>query len=78
MLVLYPAIGDAGAGKIAASVEPNPYWSVLATGNSTVPFEVSFKAVPWLALTLAPIAVLWAAVRLIDVYSRKRSAPLSR
>ena len=78
MLVFYPAIGDTGAGKVAASVDPNPYWSVLATGNSTVPFDVTFKAASWLALTLAPIAVLWVVVRLLDVYLRKRSAPRSR
>ena len=50
----YPSIG-----QIAASIEPNPFWSVDATGIPSAPFRVGLKTVSWLVWTLAPVALLW-------------------
>ena len=46
-------------GPIAASIEPNPLWSVAATGNAAAPFQVGLKVDSWLIWCLAPIAVVW-------------------
>ena len=51
----YPSIG-----QIAASIEPNPFWSVDATGIPSAPFRVGLKTVSWLVWTSAPLALLWA------------------
>lgn len=51
----YPSIGP-----IAASIEPNPFWSITATGVTSAPFHVSLKTASWLAWTLAPVALVWA------------------
>lgn len=46
-------------GPVAVSIEPNPFWSVIATGDPAAAFQVSLKAVPWLIWCLAPIVILW-------------------
>ena len=50
----YPSIGP-----IAASIEPNPFWSVVVTGDPTAPFRVHLKVGSWLAWSLGPVALLW-------------------
>ena len=54
-LLAYPSVGP-----IAASIEPNPFWSVDATGSPSAPFRVGLKTVSWLVWTSAPLALLWA------------------
>ena len=54
--VTYPAIG-----QLAASIEPNPFWSVATTGNESAPFRVELKTISWLAWCLGPVALLWVA-----------------
>lgn len=47
-----------------ATLEPNPFWSVDATGVASTPFRVELKKTWWLICTLAPVLTLWAATAL--------------
>ena len=53
----YPSVGP-----IAASIEPNPFWSIDATGIASAPFRIGLKTASWLTWTVAPIALLWVFV----------------
>jgi len=52
----YPSIGP-----IAASFEPNPFWSVGVTGDPIAPFRVHLKIGLWLAWSVGPVVPLWLA-----------------
>ena len=53
-LLAYPSVGP-----IAASIEPNPFWSVAVTGDPAAPFRVQLKVGSWLAWSLGPVLLLW-------------------
>ena len=53
-LLAYPSVGP-----IAASIEPNPFWSVAVTGDPATLFRVHLKVGSWLAWSLGPVLLLW-------------------
>lgn len=61
-------------GQIAASVEPNPFWSVDATGIASAPFRVGLKTASWLVWTLAPVALLWVLAFFLERRSSGHAA----
>lgn len=65
----YPSIGP-----VAASIEPNPFCSVDATGIASAPFHVGLKTASWLGWTLVPVALLWALALLLGRRSSGRAA----
>lgn len=65
----YPSIGP-----VAASIEPNPFWSVDATGIASAPFHVGLKTTSWLAWTLVPVALLWVLAFLLGRRSSGHAA----
>jgi hypothetical protein len=65
----YPSIG-----QIAVSIEPNPLWSVEATGIESAPFRVSLKTRTWVAVTLVPVTLLWVLAFLLGRRSSGHAA----
>ena len=53
-VLAYPSVGP-----IAASIEPNPFWSVAATGDPVAPFRVHLKVGSWLTWSLGPVLLVW-------------------
>ena len=67
--LLYPSVG-----QIAAIIEPNPFWSVQATGIASAPFRVALSTASWLAWTLVPVALLWVVTFLLGRRPSGRAA----
>lgn len=61
----YPSIGP-----IATSIDPNPFWSVVATGDPSAPYRTGLKTGSWFAWTLVPVALIW----LVGIIHRRRSS----
>lgn len=60
-------------GPIIASIDPNPFWSVVATGIPAAPFRISLRTASWLGWCLAPVVALWLAA-----LAARRKPPPSR
>ncbi|KRG46416.1 hypothetical protein ARC20_05310 [Stenotrophomonas panacihumi] len=68
--LFYPSVGG-----IAAIMEPNPFWSVSATGIPAAPFKVTLHRVPWLVINLGPLVALWGFAVFMTIATRPRTLP---
>lgn len=51
--LFYPSID-----QIAFSIDPNPFWSLQASGNPAAPFVVMLKTLNWVLLSVVPIVLV--------------------